>query len=46
MMSTKSRRHHDTATLFNVLLPGLVTLHAALSTVQCGFWHALSFLCW
>jgi hypothetical protein len=41
MMSTKSRRRHDTATLFQVMLPGLVTLQAALCAAQCSFWHAL-----
>ncbi len=41
MMSTKSRRHRDTATLFHVLLPWLVTLQAALCATQCSFWHAL-----
>ena len=41
MMSTKSRRRHDTATLFHVMLPGLVTLQAALCAAQCSFWHAL-----
>jgi hypothetical protein len=34
-------RHDDTATLFHVLLPGLVTLQAALCAAQCSFWHAL-----
>jgi hypothetical protein len=28
-------------TLFHVLLPGLVTLQAALCAAQCSFWHAL-----
>ena len=41
MISSKSRRHHDTATLFHVLLPGLVTLQAALCAAQCSYWHAL-----
>ncbi len=41
MIRSKSRRHHDTATLFHVLLPGLVTLQAALCAAQCSFWHAL-----
>ena len=41
MMSTESRRHLDTATLFHVLLPGLVTLQAALCAAQCSIWHAL-----
>jgi hypothetical protein len=41
MMSMKSRRHHHTATLFHVLLPGLVTLPAALCAAQCSCWHAL-----
>ncbi len=41
MMSSKSRRHHHTATLFHVLIPGLVTLQAALCAAQCSFWHAL-----
>ena len=41
MMSTKSRRHPDSATLFYVLLPGLVTLQAALCAAQCSFWHVL-----
>ena len=41
MMSNKSRRHRDTATLFHVLLPGLVILQAALCAAQCSFWHAL-----
>ena len=41
MISTKSRRRHDTATLFHVLLPGLGTLQAALCAAQCSFWHAL-----
>ena len=41
MMNTKSRRHHDTASLFHVLLPGLVILQAALCAAQCSFWHAL-----
>jgi hypothetical protein len=41
MMSTESRRHHHTATLFHVLLHGLVTLQAALCAAQCSFWHAL-----
>ena len=27
--------------LFHVLLPGLVTLQAALCAAQCSFWHAL-----
>ncbi len=37
----QSRRHRDTATLFHVLLPGLVTLQAALCAAQCSFWHPL-----
>ena len=41
MISTKSRVRHDTATLFHVMLPGLVTLQAALCAAQCSFWHAL-----
>jgi hypothetical protein len=41
MMSNKSRRHHDIATLFHVLLPSLVILQAALCAAQCSFWHAL-----
>ncbi len=41
VMSTKSRRRHDTATLFHVMLPGLGTLQAALCAAQCSFWHAL-----
>ena len=41
MMSFKSRRRHDTASLCHVLLPGLVTLQAALCAAQCSFWHAL-----
>jgi hypothetical protein len=41
MISSKSRRRHDTATLFHVMLPGLVTLQAALCAAQCSFWHAL-----
>ena len=40
-MRTKSRRNLDTATLFHVLLPGLVTLQAALCAAQCSFWHSL-----
>ncbi len=41
MMSTESRRRHDTATLFHVMLPGLVTLQVALCAAQCSFWHGL-----
>ena len=41
MMSFKSRRRHDTASLFHVLLPGLATLQAALCAAQCSFWHVL-----
>ena len=40
MMSFKSRRRHDTASLFHVLLPELV-LQAALCTARCSFWHVL-----
>ncbi len=40
-MSTKSRRNLDTATLFHVLIPRLVTLQAVLCAAQCSFWHAL-----
>ena len=39
MISSKSRRHHDTATFFHVLLPGLVILLEC--AAQCSFWHAL-----
>jgi hypothetical protein len=35
---TTTRR---TATMFHVLLPGLVTLQAVLCAAQCSFWHAL-----
>ena len=38
MISTKLRRHRD---YLYVLLPGLVTLQAALCAAQCSFWHAL-----
>jgi hypothetical protein len=41
MTSSNSRRRHDTATLFHVMLPGLVTLQAALCAAQCSFWHPL-----
>jgi hypothetical protein len=41
MMCTKSRQHRETATLFQVLLPGLLALQAALCAAQCSFWHAL-----
>jgi hypothetical protein len=41
MMSSKSRRRRDTATIFHGLLPGLVTLQAVLCAAQCSFWHAL-----
>ena len=41
MISSKSRRRYDTATLFHVMLPGLVTFQAALCAAQCSFWHAL-----
>jgi hypothetical protein len=41
MMSFKSRRRRDTASIFHVLLPGLVTLQAALCAAQISFWHAL-----
>ncbi len=40
-MSSKSRRRHDTATLFHVMLSGLASLQAALCATQCSFWHAL-----
>ena len=41
MMSFKSRRRHDTASLFHVLLPGFATLQATLCAAQCSFWHTL-----
>ena len=41
MMSTKSRQHRETATLFHFLVLALVTLQAALCAAQCSFWHAL-----
>jgi hypothetical protein len=41
MIGTKSRRRHESATLFHVILPGLVTLQAALCAAQCTFWHGL-----
>jgi hypothetical protein len=40
-MSSKSLRHHHAATLFHVLLHGLVSWQAALSAAQCSFGLAL-----